>query len=146
MDGRSPFRIYVTSNSSATFHTSNTKTKFGVHLANEIKLDGAWEVALTEIISTKLKQDSDSPLFIYTNISAKVLVGDSSAPCLRILEPFKTSQNNCLRYDNPSYERVTKSSIEDIICKLKDEDGAYFPLSDSGPATVLTLHFRPVQT
>lgn len=144
MDGElKPFRIYLSSDSSKTFHPQNSRAEFGVHLANAIRLKGHWEVAISQIIVTNVTSTETSPVFVYSNISEKIYLADSKARCLRILPPLSATETNSFVFDQLSYEKVEFPEFQDIGIYLETREGKAYNLSDSGPPTIVALHFRP---
>lgn len=145
MDGeRRPFRIYLASDSSKTFHPNNTRAAFGVHLSEGIKLRGEYQVAITQVIATNAASADPSPVFIYSSISTKIYLADSRARCLRILPPLDTSTVNSFEFDQLNFETVEFPEFQDIYVYLKNREGDSYNLASSGPPTIVTLYFRPV--
>lgn len=143
MDEQHPFRLYLTSDSSSEFFPKNTKTSFGVHLSGAIRLQGRWEVAISEIITTSTISPQDSPVFIYCNISEKVFLSDSQSRCLRVLPPLSSTTFNSFTFDHLYFEKVEFSEFQDVLIQLKNNLGEAYPLKSSGPATTLVLSFKP---
>lgn len=145
MEGRRPFRLYLSSDSSKSFFTStNSRTDFWVHLANPIRLDGDWEVGVTELFTTKAESAQDSALFLYCNIGVQVPVSDSMIRCLRVLPPLSDKDPNIYRFDRPYFERVEFPDFQDIRFRLLDRLGALYRLASTGVVTHIVLWFRPV--
>jgi hypothetical protein len=143
MDERKAFRLYVSSDSSASYYTVNTKSKFWVHLANPIRLEGVWEVGLTELFTCATKTPQTSAVYVYCNLSVKVPVSDSMSRCLRILPPFSNTAINSFNFDRPYFERVEFAEFQDISLFLLDNSAQALNLADVGVVTHAVLYFRP---
>lgn len=145
MDARRPFRLYLSSDSSARYYdTSNTKAEFWVHLSTPIVLPGLWEVGVTELFTTTVETKVDSALFLYTNIIVQVPVSDSMSRCLRVIPPLSDVEPNSFLYERPYFERVEFPEIQDIKFRLLDNKGTPYNLSRAGVVTHIVLWFRPV--
>ena len=144
MEDRKPFRLYLSSDSSAKYYQRNTKTDFWVHLSNAIHLRGAWEVGITELFTSKAEPSQDSALYIYTNISVQVPVSDSMIRLLRILPPPSDKESNTYVFDRPYFERVEFPEIQDIRFRLLDKNAQPYKLDSTGVVTHIVLWFRPV--
>ena len=83
-------------------------------------------------------------LYIYSNISDYVRIGNIKAPLLGVVsfesgkECDKLKEN---RFNNPTYVSVIQNNISQIDIGIFDGGGELIPFSD-GATTVLRLHFR----
>ena len=85
-------------------------------------------------------------LYIYSNISSYVRVGNTEAPLLAII-PFE-GDNSCTTYVDknfvtPMYVKVSQDSISQIDISIYDGAGALVPFTDKSLTTV-RLHYRPL--
>ena len=85
-------------------------------------------------------------LFIYSNISDYIRVGNTEAPLLAIV-PFKYSQG-CVRlkeksFKNPMYINISRDHISQIDIGIYDGAGKLIPFLHDA-VTTLRLHFRQI--
>ena len=85
-------------------------------------------------------------LYIYSNISAYIRVGDTEAPLLAVI-PFNALQ--CDRYrerlfKQPMYSPIICDHITQIDVEIRDDAGQLVPFH-SDALTTMRLHFRPRQ-
>ena len=86
-------------------------------------------------------------LYIYSNISEYVRVGDIKAPLLGIVSFQSGKDCDKLRenlFDNPTYVSVIQNNITQIDIGIFDGAGDLIPFAKAA-TTVLRLHFRPSQ-
>lgn len=84
-----------------------------------------------------------SALFLYTNIVATTLVGDSEVPLLRVV-PLKQSRANQSHifqsFQHIQYQPVTTSQTDVIEINIRRDNGVLVPFSNG--KVVITLHFK----
>ena len=85
-------------------------------------------------------------LYIYSNVSGYIRVGDTEAPLLAVI-PFNASE--CQRYrerifKQPMYSPVICDRITQIDIEIRDDAGQVIPFH-SDALTTMRLHFRPRQ-
>ena len=85
-------------------------------------------------------------LYIYSNVSGYIRVGDTEAPLLAVI-PFNASE--CQRYrerifKQPMYSPVICDHITQIDIEIRDDAGQVIPFH-SDALTTIRLHFRPRQ-
>ena len=86
-------------------------------------------------------------LYIYSNISEYVRVGNTKAPLLGIVSFESGKECDHLRenlFDNPTYVSVIQNDISQIDIGIYDGVGELIPFAKNA-TTVLQLHFRPSQ-
>jgi hypothetical protein len=86
-------------------------------------------------------------MFVYVNVIAPQLVGDSQVPLLRICIPQNStnfSDYTSEKYIRPYYLPVCKEKIDEIHIQIRTHTGEIFPFP-SGAPLICKLHFRPSQ-
>ena len=86
-------------------------------------------------------------LYIYSNISEYVRVGNVKAPLLGIVSLESGKECDKLKekfFDNPTYVSVIQNDISQIDIAIFDGAGELIPFAKNA-TTVLSLHFRPSQ-
>jgi hypothetical protein len=83
-------------------------------------------------------------LYIYSNISENVRIGDTEAPLLGII-PFSKTDNRSILVENifkvPMYIKVSRDRISQIDIAIYDGAGKLVPFTYDAITTV-QLHFR----
>jgi hypothetical protein len=83
-------------------------------------------------------------MFLYTNICEPNIVGDTSAPLLRIIRIKNKNSSSAvcksIIYDNIHYVPVLINSISTINIALRAMDGSLFPLHNG--SVTIKLHFK----
>lgn len=86
-------------------------------------------------------------LYIYTNISEYVRIGNIKAPLLGVISFDSGKECDKLKenlFNVPTYVSVIQTNISQIDIGIFDGAGELIPFSE-GATTVLRLHFRPSQ-
>jgi hypothetical protein len=142
MDLKNTFRVYLSSDSSASYYPNNTKSRFSVHLANPLQLSGEWQCGITELFTCPTKSRQTSAVYVYCNITEKVPLSDYMGRCLRVLPPFSENVINQFVFDRPHFHTVDFSEVQDISFTLFDRLGSPLDLQDTGLVTHITLLFQ----
>lgn len=123
----------------AGIHFSDTLRDIFAFDKNEYKAVG--KIRASDVISLTRRIHY---LYIYTNISDYVRVGNTEAPLLAVI-PFETgnSCNNLVEknFAVPMYVRVTRDYISQIDIYIYDGSGKRVPFVDQA-VTSLRLHYR----
>jgi len=93
-------------------------------------------------VSVKDNHDfvSPVPVYVYTDIVERNLVGDSYVKLLTTLHfPSSTGYH---RFDYPLYRPIEQSFIESITIRLVTKNGEDVLFDDSDIPSVVTLHFK----
>ncbi len=84
------------------------------------------------------------PMFVYCNVIENQLIGNKSAPLLRVVCPDEHNSGNSTvseKYIKPYYLKVNKSYIDAIQISIQTEEGLPYPFK-TGTPLVLKLQFR----
>ena len=98
----------------------------------------------TSLINSKTVLDVEvmvHALYVYTDVVESILVGDTQAPLLRIVDASGSVGKNVHRLYNPAhYLPINKRSFDSIEIDIRTDTGVPVPF-ESGRLS-LTLHFR----
>ncbi len=125
--------LYLSSDNSKSTHPSNRPSEFTVELPRNLILNGAWEIALTEIYFQGEGDDKD--LYIFTDICESSYVIDTLLPILRIIK--KSGPLEILYYIKLSQDFVSELRV------YIRTDGLEEP-SFLTKTLRCTLHLRPI--
>ena len=127
-----------------------TEIEYGHHLKFEPGLAdilGYSYNSLTQVKSSApnpmdLKATLPKALFIYSDIVEPQVVGDSSAPLLRIVGVENEQFNNTVvhTYSPPHYVSVIRRQFETIEIDIRDDTGLRIPFQSG--RVIVKLHFR----
>lgn len=101
----------------------------------------AWIHALdgSQIITPKKVEIQN--IYVYCDVIENVIVGDTQAPLLRIVDAKSEPNQVVYRYyDTPRYMPVRKKHFDSIEIDIRDDFGERVPFE--GGKLVTTLHFR----
>jgi hypothetical protein len=83
-------------------------------------------------------------IFVYCDIVENVIVGDTSAPLLRIVSLDKDKHSfgttETIKFENPHYIKLMKKSFDNLEIDLRDETGKQIPFATG--TSIVKLHFR----
>ena len=142
LDERNYMKLKIT-NKNMTVKLDNTlRDIFGFNKNNYSGIDGFESdapLSLTRCIDY---------LYIYSNISEYVRVGNTKAPLLGVVS-FQSGKGcdklNENLFENPTYLSVIRNDISQIDIGVFDGVGELIPFAKDA-TTVLRLHFRPLQS
>lgn len=136
---------YVTlaSDSSKTFFTDNTIAHFTTQLPHPLCPNGRnFEVGLAEIFFPPEIDYFRTPIFVYSDVSAPVIMGDICTKLLRVCSP--TTQGGHFIFPHIYYSPVEKRNFNTITISSRTRTGERYPFSDSDFPAIAVLHFRPI--
>ena len=149
------FYVTLFSNDSQDLYPDNTIAAFTTKLAHPIVLgsSGLWEVGLCELACPASDQRTftketepvvvgASHAFVYCNIIAPQIIGDSFVRCLRTysLSPKPFQQAFKAIY----YVPLEHNTIHNIRIEVLTREGSRVLFNDSSTPLRLVLHFRRV--
>lgn len=138
------FYVTLSSDSSKNYFTDNAISHFTTQLSRSICFSPSYEVAVCEVflpsIETWKLASSLSPIFLYSDISSPVLVGDTSARLLRVLSPNILSGHYL--FSSPYYVPVERCNISAITLSFNTKSGQRYPFPSGEFPSIVVLHFR----
>ena len=149
MDGA--FYVTLFSNASQDLYPDNTIAAFTSKLAHPIELGSGWEVGLCELSSPPsenniyFETNEILPVgkgygFIYCDIIAPQLVGDSFVRCLRTY-PLSSKQSEQI-FQSVYYVPIQRNTIHTIRIEALTQRGNRVPFRKGFTPLRLVLHFR----
>jgi hypothetical protein len=148
MNPEEDFFVVLTSDSSKTTYSNNTKIAFTCHIPTAYNLEGRWDVCLwslsatSQIVQDNLMEDPPGSMLVYTDIVTDTVIGDVTASLLAVLPlPHKKAATR-FKPANLAYHRVKVKQLTDISIKLADLSGKAIDFNDEDSIVVIELHFR----
>jgi len=141
------FYVTLTSDSSKPiFGDENSVSHFTTQLAAPICTSQTpYECAVTEVFLPTLETWKFaltlSPIFLYSDISKPVHVGDSLTRLLRVLPPQVLSGHHS--FTSLYYHPVDRQHINSITLSFHSNTGQRYFFSGS-EVSIVVLHFRPI--
>lgn len=115
------FFLFLNSQDSAVFHSTNTADDFTISLPKPYIMEGIWECALFEM-SVSLRNDvSTSRIHICTDVVEDSYVSNTMLPILRVVTLRPGRDFVELTYQRPFYFDVCKQEIGRIRLFIRDE-------------------------
>lgn len=141
------FYLTLISDSCKNIFQSNTAAHFTTQLAQSVcPADSNYEMAVCEVLIQPLAAWKIalnlSPIFVYTDITIPVHVGDTKARLLRVLPPNVLSGHYC--FPHPYYIPVASKNIENITISFHSKSGERYYFSDPSIPSTIVLHFRQI--
>ncbi len=125
--------LHLSSNDSKSTHPDNKPFEFTVNLPRNLILNGAWEIALTEIYFQG--KSGSKNLYIFTDICESSYVADTFLPLLRIVKRSGP-------LDIPYYIKLSQDFVSELKVYIRT-DGLKEPSFLIGTLRC-TLHLRPI--
>lgn len=145
---KNSFYVFLSSNVKKPEGEPNHPWDFEVPLVQPLNFKDhqEWQVAGTSVILPPLLQQPlhrHQSVFIYTNVTENVWVGDESTNLLMTVGIDDNSQLHptIKEPDNPSYHPLRIGYVDKIFITLRTERGQYVSLHDEAVVSI-TLHFK----
>ena len=113
--------LYLSWKDSIETHPFNQANDFIVDLPKTLRLEGSWEVALTDV---KIKSTKKASFYLLVDFCEENFLGGSQYPVLRRVDEKSTN------YPFPYFVKTTKSELQSIRVSLLDQSLKPFQLSD----------------
>ena len=151
------FFIIIPSNASNLRYSANKSTSFTFLLPGGYVLEGNWDVALWSIqipstVKPEVKLTIENgvavprriprrTMFVYTDIVADSVVGDSSVPILALVQLGDGTYTDFVPI-HLNYHKVKVTQLNEISIKLMDISGGPIEFDQPEGDVVIELHFR----
>lgn len=142
-----PMLIY--SDHSIKFNTMGDKDSFSFQGDFAKCLDIEENASFTNFSKIEIQKYKEdffiiSTLYVYSDITVPVFVGDKSARLLRTVHVNNNSNSSqCVIYDVPHYVPLEVLQFPTIKIEIKDEKGEYIKFKRG--KVIIKLHFRPIR-
>ena len=113
--------LYLSWKDSIGTHPDNKPYDFIVDLPKTVRLEGFWEVALTDI---KVKATKKTSFYLSIDFCEESIFKGSRYPVLRRVD------DKIKQYAFPHFVRVNKSELQSIRVTLVEKNLNFFPASD----------------